>query len=158
MYHRLLVSLSKCKSTFSDDFIMKSVFNDLFERSTRDQGIEDFLVNVFLNSPGELKRYKLVCKQWKQFIDDNLWRNCRIRNNFRDILRNNLLSTPTYQYELKLDLNIVKGINDCFDLKCNDNIVLLDVSNIDSAELFLVNLHKHTKKLLKLGGFDETRG
>ena len=135
-----------------------NLLNHLLERSNHDLGIVTFMRNVFLINYRELKNYQLVCRTWRLFISDHVWRHSATRQYLRRRLKENILNSSYHLREVKLDLNVCEGRNDCFSLKSSDDVVLLDVSDIDSAELCLVNLHNLSKKLIKLGGFDVTGG
>ena len=135
-----------------------SIFELLFERAFTDLGVQTFLSNVFLLSPSLLKSYCQVCSKWNTFIQENIWNNVKHKRYLQKILNKNLLSNPVQELSLKLDIDLVKGVHDCVNVVCDDDLALVDVSNLDAANLLVVNLHNFNKKFLNLGGFDATRG
>ena len=136
-----------------------SIFNDLFVRAAHDPGVATFLKEVFIRIPLSLKTNQLVCREWRDFIQNNLWDDQNTRNYFQThVLEKRQRCGQFKETTIDLNVNIVKGINDCVQVKCDDDLALIDVSNIDAAELLLVDLHSHNRNVLKLGGFDLTKG
>ena len=137
-----------------------SIFNDLFGRATHDLGVANFLKEVFIHIPSCLKTNQLVCKEWNEFIQNNIWGDQKTRNYFQThVLEKRQKSGQLKETVIEnVGIGIVKGVNDSVQLKCDDDLALIDVSNIDAAELLLVDLHSHQRNVLKLGGFDVTKG
>ena len=136
-----------------------SIFNELFERASHDLGIEIFLRDVFILIPTRLKLNQSVCREWYDFIRSRIWEDPTSRNYLKIyFLETRLRSGQFKETIINLNANIVKGVNDCVHIKCDDELALIDVSNIDAAELLLVDIHSQNKNLLKLGGFDLTQG
>ena len=57
-----------------------SIFNDLFRRAAHDPGVVTFLKEVFIRIPLCLKTNQLVCKEWNEFIKNNIWADQNTRN------------------------------------------------------------------------------
>ena len=134
-----------------------SIFNDPFVRSAHDPGVASFLKEVFIRIPLSLKTNQLVCKEWRDFIQNNLWDDQNTRNYFQThVLEKRQRCGQFNETTVDLSVNIVNPVP--VQVKCDDDLVLIDVSNIDAAELLLVNLHSHHRNVLKLGGFDLTKG
>lgn len=137
-----------------------SIFNSLFSRSKFDLGIVSFLRDMFLKYPQYLKMHRCVCREWNHFIVTNIWSDCRIYKDLKTLLNQNLVSLPVEERHLHVDISIVKGVHNTINLVCDNDVALIDVSNIDAAELLLIQFHgSNTEtKLMKLGGFDFSRG
>ena len=137
-----------------------SIFNDLFGRAAHDLGVATFLKEVFIHIPSCLKTNQLVCKEWNEFIQNNIWGDQKTRNYFQTHVLEKRQKCGQFNETVveNVGIGIVKGVNDCVQLKCDDDLAIIDVSNIDAAELLLVDLHSHQRNVLKLGGFDVTKG
>ena len=138
-----------------------SIFNDLFGRAAHDPGVVTFLKEVFIRIPLCLKTNQLVCKEWNEFIQNNIWAD----QNTRNYLQTYVLEKRQrcgYFKETIVNINEVyymKGVLNV--MRCDDDIALIDVSkqqNSDSARLLLFDLHSHERKVLNFGGFGDTQG
>ena len=62
------------------------VMTMLLERAPWDQGVETFLVRVFLHLPRYLKACRRVCAAWDTFIREHLWRRPAARSHLEACL------------------------------------------------------------------------
>jgi len=121
----------------------------LLQRSCRDLAVEAFMTRVFLSIPKYLKACSLVCSEWKEFIQRNVWGLHSSRKYLENkLMRNWELGVPIQQYELESNLPL-----DIRTLACDDEILL--VGGADKVAVFSL-LPPHLVATLELG--DETGG
>ena len=131
-----------------------SIMTLLLERSCCDPGVDSFLQRVFLFTPQYLKSYRLVCKEWNKFISQILSR----KNCFAAQLSKNLQRPPLQILAVKLNVNFQERINDNLFMQCDNDLAIIDVSDLDSGAVLVIDLNLLEQKLISLGGFDFNNG
>ena len=132
-----------------------SILTLLLERSCCDPGVSTFLEKVFLLAPQYLQTYRLVCKDWNTFIKDQILSR---KNNFASQLSRNLQRPPLQILAVKLNVNFQERINDNLFMTCDNDLVIIDVSDLDSGAVLVIDLNLLEQKLISLGGFDFNNG
>ena len=133
----------------------RSVLTLLLERSCCDPGVNSFLERVFLFAPQYLQTYRLVCREWNSFIKDQILNR---KNNFACQLSRNLQRPPLQILAVKLAVNFQERINDNLFMTCDNDLAIIDVSDLDSGAVLVIDLNLLEQRLISLGGFDFNNG
>ena len=132
-----------------------SILTLLLDRSCSDPGVNSFLEKIFLLAPEYLQTYRLVCKDWNTFIRDQILRR---KNNFASRLLRNLQRPPLQILAVKLNVDFQERINDNLFMTCDNDLAIIDVSDLDSGAVLVINLNILEQRLISLGGFDFNNG
>lgn len=135
-----------------------SLLSLLFKRSRSDPGVSSFLGQVFLYTPQYINSYKLVCKEWNNFIRYQLLSSGNRKRYLASQLSKNLRSDPIQILAVKLNVDLQERINDNISMDCDDELAVIDVSDLDAGAVVVIDLNILEQKFISLGGFDFNNG
>ena len=134
-----------------------SLFQLLIKRSQYDLGVSSFIERVFLYHPEYLKTYRLVCKEWNSFIIQ-IFCSENGKKSLASQISSRLRSDPLQILAVKLNVELQDRINDNPFFECDDDLALIDVSDLDAGAVLVVDLNILEQKCIFLGGFDFNAG
>ena len=122
-----------------------SLLNLLFSRADHDQAVELFLSEVFLHAPFQLKSFRLVSKEWNNFIKLKIWRNKRTKRSLFQILFKSLKSQkPVKRIDIHDNFSLLQKFVSkppCIQrILCDDEILLLSEEEADVKRLHMFSL------------------
>ena len=138
-------------------FQIMSLLNLLFKRSQFDLGVSSFLRKVFLLYPEYLQTYRLVCRDWNHFIKQ-IFGSESAKKFLEYKISRRLRSDPLQILAVKLSVELQERINDNLGFECDDDLAVVDVSDLDAGAILVVDLNLLEQKLISLGGFDFNNG
>ena len=135
-----------------------SLMELLFKRSQFDPGVNSFLGKVLIKNPEYLNTFKLVCKEWNSFIKEQILSTVHGRKYLTSQISRSLRSDPLQILAVKINVDLQERVNDNISLDCDDDLAIIDVSDLDSGAVVVIDLNLLEQKLISLGGFDFNNG
>jgi len=118
-----------------------SLMTQLLSRSSHDLAIESFLQEMFLYITADLKSFRLVSKEWNNFIKLKMWGNKRTKESLHKILINGWKTQRSVRdVDISHIFPLIRKWNYIKRIACDDEILLLAGEDSDVKRLHIVNL------------------